>query len=80
MNTYSTSASFACPNNGDIDRYDIEIRSAKTIQVETILRVLSEVPAKIYQEDLASFLCSKLGAEVKVSGWHQGIFIMSVRQ
>ena len=79
MNTYRTTASFRCPNNADIDRYDIEVRSAATIQVEAILKALADVKPRIYQEDLTAFLSSRLGAEVTVSGWHQGIFIVSVK-
>jgi hypothetical protein len=47
--------------------------------VEDIIRTLSEAPNKIYQEDLATLLRSKLGAEVPVEGWHHGIHITSSR-
>jgi hypothetical protein len=47
--------------------------------VEDILKTLSDAPTEIYQEDLATFLRSRLGAEVVVTGWHHGIHIISRR-
>ena len=69
----------ACPNGDLMDNYQITIRSQATIMVEDILRTLNEAPARIYQEDLATLLRSKLGGEITVIGWHHGIKITSTR-
>lgn len=79
MNTYQTTHRASCPNGVLIDTYQITIRSQATIMVEDILRTLNESPGKIYQEDLATLLRSKLGAEITVKGSHHGITITSYR-
>ena len=79
MNTYETTHRALCPNGNLMDTYQITIRSQATIMVEDILRALNEAPARIYQEDLATLLRSKLGAEITVEGWHHGIKITSTR-
>lgn len=80
MNTYKTTHRASCPNGALVDTYDITIRSAATIMVEDIAKTLAEAPATIYQEDLATLLRAKLGAEVTVEGWHHGIHITSTRR
>ena len=80
MNTYETTHRASCPNGDLMDTYRITIRSQETIMVEDILRTLKDSPAKIYQEDLATLLRAKLGAEVTVDGSHHGIKITSIRQ
>jgi hypothetical protein len=79
MNTYQTTHRAACPNGDLMDTYQITIRSQATIMVEDILRTLNEAPGRIYQEDLATLLRAKLGAEVTVEGVHHGIHITSTR-
>ena len=79
MNTYKTTHRAACPNGDLMDTYQITIRSQSTIMVEDIIKTLQELPAAIYQEDLATTLRAKLGAEVTIEGWHHGIFISSTR-
>ena len=80
MNTYQTTHRAKCPNGDLMDAYQITIRSQATIMVEDILRTLNEAPTKIYQEDLATMLRAKLGAEITVTGWHHGIHITSIRE
>ena len=80
MNTYETTHRAACPNGNLMDAYQITIRSAETIMVEDIIKTLSEAPAAIYQEDLATLLRARLGAEVTVVGSHHGIKITSTRE
>jgi hypothetical protein len=79
MNTYQTTHRSICPNGDLMDTYRIIIRSRATIMVEDIIKALKEAPVKIYQEDLATMLRTKLGAEVTVEGWHHGIHITSTR-
>jgi hypothetical protein len=79
VNTYKTTAVFRCPNNSDVDIYEITIKSEKTIQVELILETLNKAPKNIYQEDLATWLKCQIGAFVTVAGWHQGVHIASER-
>lgn len=80
MNIYETTHRAKCPNGELMDSYRITIRSQATIMVEDILRTLNEAPGKIYQEDLATLLRAKLGAEVTVEGSHHGIHITSTRR
>jgi hypothetical protein len=79
MNTYRTTHRAQCPNGNLMDTYQITFRSQATIMVEDILKTLNEAPAQIYQEDLATLLRAKLGAEVTVEGSHHGVHITSVR-
>ena len=79
MNTYETTHRASCPNGNLVDTYQITIRSQITIMVEDILRTLNEAPSRIYQEDLATLLRSKLGGEITVEGWHHEIKITSTR-
>ena len=80
MNIYETTHRAKCPNGELMDNYRITIRSQATIMVEDILRTLNDAPGKIYQEDLATLLRAKLGAEVTVEGSHHGIYITSTRR
>jgi len=79
MNIYRTTHRARCPNGELIDSYEITIRSDATIMVEDILRALKQAPPTIYQEDLATLLRAKLGAQVTVEGSHHGIHITSTR-
>lgn len=80
MNTYRTTHRAGCPNGNLMDAYQITIHSQATIMVEDILKSLNNAPPMIYQEDLATFLRAKLGAEVTVEGWHHGVQIISTRK
>ena len=79
MNTYKLTHRAKCPNGSLMDAYEIIIRSAETIMVESILETLKAAPSTIYHEDLATHLRNTLGAEVTIEGWHHGIHITSVR-
>lgn len=79
MNTYQTTHRAACPNGNLMDTYQITIRSQATIMVEDIIKTLNEAPREIYQEDLATLLRARLGAEVTIVGSHHGIQITSTR-
>jgi PDZ domain-containing secreted protein len=80
MNIYKAYHHASCPNGSLRDTYAITIRSEATIMVEDIIKTLADAPATIYQEDLATLLRAKLGAEVTVEGWHHGIKITSLRK
>jgi len=80
MNIYKVSHIAGCPNGKLVDCYEITIMSEHTIMVELILKTLKEAPSKIYQEDLATFLRSKIGAEISIEGWHHGINIKTIRK
>jgi len=75
MNTYEFTHTSQCPNGNLMDSYKITLKSAGTIQVELILETLKQAPEKIYQEDLATFLRSRLAGEITIVGWHHGIKI-----
>jgi hypothetical protein len=79
MNTYELTHRAKCPNGKLVDSYQITIRSQVTIMVEDILSALNNAPAEIYQEDLATMLRSRLGAEITVEGSHHGVHITSHR-
>lgn len=79
MNTYKTTHRAACPNGKLIDTYQVEIKSHNTLMVESIIETLESAPNPIYQEDLADYLRAKLGAEIKVIGWHFGIEVTCQR-
>lgn len=79
MNTYETAHSATCPNGLLNDHYEIKVESVGTIQVEHIQKVLKDLPARVYQEDIADILRAKLGASVTVTGWHFNVKITSHR-
>jgi hypothetical protein len=79
MNIYKITHRAECPNGGLTDIYQIILRSPYSIQVEHIIKTLQEMPAAIYQEDLATLLRSQLGVEVTVIGNHHGVEITSIR-
>jgi len=80
MNTYTTTVNCKCPNGGLEDIYRLKILSERAIQVEHILRTVSEAPKTCYQEDLADFLRNNLGAKIILTGWHHGVKIKSTRK
>lgn len=80
MNIYKVSHIASCPNGQLNDCYEITIASSSTIMVEFILKTLKESPSEIYQEDLATLLRSKTGAEITIKGWHHGIHITTIRK
>lgn len=80
MNIYQTTHKACCPNGDLSDTYEVTIKSQSTIMVEDILAALKSCPEKIYQEDFATYLRSKLGAEITVTGWHHGIFVTTIRK
>ena len=79
MNIYKITHRAECPNGGLTDTYKIILQSPYSIQVEHIIKTLSEMPTTIYQEDLATLLRNKLGVEVIVVGNHHGVEITSIR-
>lgn len=79
MNTYKITHRAKCPNNGLFDSYEIEIRSASTIEVEKINKTMNDAPETIFQEDLADYVVDKVGGSVRIEGWHQGVLVVSER-
>jgi hypothetical protein len=79
MNSYKLTHRAKCPNGALMDTYQITIRSHQTIMVEAILEALKQLPEAIFQEDIATTIRSKIGAEVVVVGWHHGVEITSTR-
>jgi hypothetical protein len=79
MNTYKIKHTAKCPNGDLMDAYDVQIRSPYSIQVEYIIQTLKNAPAEIYQEDLATYIRSKIAADITVIGWHHGVQIISER-
>jgi hypothetical protein len=80
MNTYELTHKAKCPNGDLEDHYEITIKSHYTIPVETIIDTLLNAPKSLFQEDLATFIRSKLGSCTIVVGWHHGVKITSERQ
>ena len=80
MNTYKLSHRCKCPNGELMDSYQITVTSGQTIMVEAIHEALKAAPETTYQEDLATLLRTKLGAEVTIEGWHHGVHITCTRR
>ena len=79
MNTYQITHQSKCPNGDLIDAYKITIKCPQTILVEMLVETLKKAPNPIFHEELATYLRNKTGAEVKVEGWHHGVFICAER-
>lgn len=78
MHTYELKAMGRCPDNGDLDVYEIAVASQVMINVSGIRKTVYQLlDTPIYQEDFASELASRLDATVTVKGWHQGILVTS---
>jgi len=95
-NRYITTFTALCPNNNDIDTYQITIETNQFWQIEDIVAYLNAMKSKkIYQEDLNELLVKKLhttktspyyrrnqGFEGRITlvGVHQGVEITTVRE
>ena len=80
MNIYETTHRAKCPNGKLVDTYEIKIRSHNTLIVEDLINILKSSPEEIYQEDLADYLRSNIGAQIEITGWHYGIKITCIRE
>jgi|TARA_R110000803_G_C11971565_1_gene319776 hypothetical protein len=80
MNIYEINHKSVCPNNGNVDYYDITITSSFVIQVEEIIESLNSMPTSIYQEEIADKLSETFAATVQVVGFHQKVKITSTRK
>lgn len=80
MNIYKTTHRADCPNGGLVDAYKITVESPDMIEVEAIQKCLKEAPKKLFQEQLADLLRKRLGATIKVVGFHHGVKVKCVRK
>jgi len=69
---YSLTIEAECPIDNELDAYECEITSTRTIPVEVILDAVKDLP-KAFQEDITVHLARKLMAEVTTIGWHSGV-------
>lgn len=66
-----------CPNNGKAIRYDLEIESAKVIQVEHIVTAC-QLEQNGYHEDIAKTLHARFGQRQILKAHHHGVDIQTV--
>ena len=72
---YSTNAICKCPVDGALDVYGVEITAPVMLKVEDINDALAGLRDKtMFQEDLTSSLAKALGATVKTTGTHSGVY------
>ena len=81
MNKYIFEATCLCPNGKLKDRYECELSSRSTIQVELIGKYIAKLAKRrMYQEQIADELRNEFMAGVRVVGWHYGIKVECVRE
>jgi hypothetical protein len=60
-----------CPENGMVDRYEVEVHTDRKILCEDLLAIAKQCRGqKIYQEDLTSGLAQRLKCKVVTTGSH----------
>ena len=81
MNIYTTSFIAACPNDGLLIAYQLEIKSGETIMCEDINEILTKYAGQaMYQEDIADDLFSAIPChQLVLKGQHAGIDVTSTR-
>jgi hypothetical protein len=79
QNIYTLQVRAACPvHDGQIDLYDVTIRSLEMIPVEKIIEFFRPYQQiKIYQEVLTLTASTAIGAQVELVGIHSGVTVRS---
>jgi hypothetical protein len=78
MNIYRRTFVAACPNNGQSIIYQLEIRSARMIQVEHIVTATSLIK-RGYHEQIANDLHAQFGGKQVLCAHHHGVDIETIR-
>jgi hypothetical protein len=78
MNRYKIKFTSVCPVNQDRIEYSLEINSADTIMVETLLDVVDKFE-KGFHEEFADVLHAKFGGRQLMSAVHGGVLIETER-
>jgi len=78
-NIYRFECRAICPVHADlIDVYQVEVRSASTVPVETILDHFKQYETtQIFQEEMTKKAATVLGCSVSTKGMHSGVEVIS---
>lgn len=78
-NEYRLTITAKCPVDPTyIHTYDVIVQSKEVVEVETILKAVTEnTAAPVFQEHLTMKLAAILKAKVTTSGTHSGVFTIS---
>ncbi len=81
MNIYRTRFALACPNNGRLIDYRLEIRTIRVVMVEDIQAAIATASeaGKPYHETVADQLHEALGGVQTIVAFHHGVEIETVR-
>jgi hypothetical protein len=77
-NIYRHTFAAACPSDGELIIYRLEIKAKKLIMVEHI-RTATALIKKGYHEQIADQLHERFGGEHRLEATHQGIEILTIR-
>jgi len=73
MNKYGFTLIARCPNNDDIDYYEVVLETSRMIQCEELVELSnSYTQSKVYQEDLTKQLSQRYACKVTITGLHCG--------
>lgn len=78
MNIYRHTFVAACPADGELIIYQLEVRSPKMIHVEHIKAATANIKNG-WHEQIADRLSETLGADQTIIATHQGVEIETVR-
>ncbi len=76
MNIYCHKFIAKCPNNGVLIKYRLRIKASFMIQVEHII-LACQLHADGYHETIAAGLHKRFGGQVRLSGHHHGVDIVT---
>lgn len=81
MNIYRHTFTATCPNNGQVIAYSLVIEAEHVIMVEEIVEHCASTGdfGKPYHETIADFLHAKLGGLQRMTGYHHGVDIETIR-
>ena len=78
MNKYKIKFQAACPVNGDVIEYSLEISRDQMIKVESLLEVVNEFTFG-FHEDFANLLHQKFGGRQLMTAFHGGVIVETER-
>lgn len=78
MNIYRHAFFVTCPVDGALIRYDLRVKSRRTIMAEDIERHCS-ASEPTFHEDMADKLCASLGGRQTLVATHGGVTIKTRR-
>jgi hypothetical protein len=81
VNVYRQNFTGRCPFNGEDVAYHLRIESPTTIHAEHITFAIkcAFLEGAGLHEEIADALHAKVGGRQRISAWHQGVHILTVR-